>query len=1044
MISVNWLTDMKNVARRNGHGRKAGRKLSILPLALEALEDRRLLDGEQIIDVTPDAQAAGASDPVSVDAIYSTANPEDETLTGLGLRLHFDSSELTFNNLTDLFTEDIAINPDTIDEEPDTEDFDGDPSTDMFIHVAWSDSAGNWPGNGTTPLLLYTANFTTSATFTGPTDINFSASSTATGRTFQSDSATITSTTPGSPPTADAGGPYTVDEGSDILLDASGSTDPDDDIVSFEWDLDNDGQFDDATGETTTFNSTDSDTFTVGLRVTDSEGSSDTDTALVTVNNVAPTAEAGGPYTTTRNVDITLSGSASSDPGDDIATFEWDLDNNGTFETAGENVVFDASSTGTFTVVLRVTDADGASDTDTAEVTVNPPNAEPTLDDITPNPLVIQEDAGQQIVVLTGISAGDGEEQTITVTAESDNPALIPDPTVIYTSPDTTGQLVFTPAANASGTATITVTVQDDGGTAGGGDDTIVKTFVVEVQAVNDPPVANDDAYAFQPGIPLIVPAPGVLENDSDVEEDPLTAELVTGPSAGILVLNTDGSFIYTPDAGFTGTDSFTYVANDGTVDSNVAVVTLTGQPLDLGDAPDPPYPTLLASDGAAHVITSLFLGATVDAELDGQPNATATGDGTDEDGVVFTNTLRPDRTANVTVVASEAGLLDAWIDFNADGDWNDAGEKVFSSFALSAGANFLTVDVPALADLGNTFARFRLSSSGGLSPTGLALSGEVEDYLVTIIEVTNEAPVANDDFFLTLNETDTVVVSAPGVLANDTDADGDDLEAQLVSGPTRGTLDLNADGSFTYTPGATFEGIDTFTYVATDGVDDSDPATVTIETREHSFVRNLYLDVLNRQAGEAEIQFWIGVLDNGGSREQIALGFLNSDEHLRNLVDSLYQHLLSRSAEPDGRDFWVSLIQSGVAEDEIVIGIAASDEYFNLHGSTNQTFVAGLYNDLLGRAPDASGLLFWESQMSAGASRGQVAASFVNSDEFHGLLVDDPSDRFGAFEGWYQDYLNRNADAGGRAFWVSVLRAGARWQQVQAALLASDEYFNT
>ncbi|MEX2560843.1 MAG: DUF4214 domain-containing protein, partial [Pirellulales bacterium] len=315
---------------------------------------------------------------------------------------------------------------------------------------------------------------------------------------------------------------------------------------------------------------------------------------------------------------------------------------------------------------------------------------------------------------------------------------------------------------------------------------------------------------------------------------------------------------------------------------------------------------------------------------------------------------------------------------------------------------------------------------------------------LVTIIEVTNEAPVANDDFFLTLNETETVVVSAPGVLANDTDADGDDLTAQLVSGPTRGDLTLNANGSFTYAPGASFQGIDTFTYVATDGVDDSDPATVTIETREHSFVRNLYLDVLNRQAGEAEIQFWIGVLDNGGSREQIAFGFLNSDEHLRNLVDSLYQHLLSRSAEPDGRDFWVSLIQSGVAEDEIVIGIAASDEYFNLHGSTNQTFVAGLYNDLLGRAPDAAGLLFWESQMSAGASRGQVAASFVNSDEFHGLLVDDPNDRFGAFEGWYQDYLNRNADAGGRAFWVSVLRAGARWQQVQAALLASDEYFNT
>ncbi len=160
----------------------------------------------------------------------------------------------------------------------------------------------------------------------------------------------------------------------------------------------------------------------------------------------------------------------------------------------------------------------------------------------------------------------------------------------------------------------------------------------------------------------------------------------------------------------------------------------------DFGDAPDPTYPTLLASNGARHELTSgLWLGATVDAEADGQPDAAATGDDLagvpdDEDGVVFTSPLAPGGTASVTVSSSGAGLLDAWVDFNADGDWTDAGEQVFSSQALAAGANALGFPVPAGSAAGvNTVARFRLSSAGGSAPSGAAVDGEVEDHPVTI-----------------------------------------------------------------------------------------------------------------------------------------------------------------------------------------------------------------------------------------------------------------------------------------------------------------------
>ena len=89
-------------------------------------------------------------------------------------------------------------------------------------------------------------------------------------------------------------------------------------------------------------------------------------------------------------------------------------------------------------------------------------------------------------------------------------------------------------------------------------------------------PTANDDSYVTARDVPLIIGTPGVLENDTDPNGLPLTAQLVTGPANGTLILNTDGSFVYTPNLGFEGTDSFTYRASNGFTVSNVATVTVT------------------------------------------------------------------------------------------------------------------------------------------------------------------------------------------------------------------------------------------------------------------------------------------------------------------------------------------------------------------------------------------------------------------------------------------------------------------------------------
>jgi len=157
---------------------------------------------------------------------------------------------------------------------------------------------------------------------------------------------------------------------------------------------------------------------------------------------------------------------------------------------------------------------------------------------------------------------------------------------------------------------------------------------------------------------------------------------------------------------------------------------------MDFGDAPAS-YPVYLSQDGARHTIGALRLGTTIDGEVNGQPNAIASGDDLsdvgDETGAVFSN-LAADGIANLNaVVTGGSGKLDVWIDVDADGSWNEAGDKVLSGVAVVPGINVLHFHLPSTAHVGDTFARVRLSSAGTALPTGAAPDGEVEDYMITV-----------------------------------------------------------------------------------------------------------------------------------------------------------------------------------------------------------------------------------------------------------------------------------------------------------------------
>jgi VCBS repeat-containing protein len=131
------------------------------------------------------------------------------------------------------------------------------------------------------------------------------------------------------------------------------------------------------------------------------------------------------------------------------------------------------------------------------------------------------------------------------------------------------GSFIYVPTSGFSGNDTFTYEAND------GQTDSNVATVAIKVSHVDEAPVAANDSYVTAENTILTVSEPGVLGNDSDPDSDTLTAILVGAPSNGVFAMNPDGSFIYVPTKGFSGTDSFTYEANDGQLNSNVATVTI-------------------------------------------------------------------------------------------------------------------------------------------------------------------------------------------------------------------------------------------------------------------------------------------------------------------------------------------------------------------------------------------------------------------------------------------------------------------------------------
>ena len=382
------------------------------------------------------------------------------------------------------------------------------------------------------------------------------------------------------------------------------------------------------------------------------------------------------------------------------------------------------------------------------------------------------------------------------------------------------------------------------------------------------PPTAVADSYTFTQGSPLVSSPRSVLDNDISPQGKVLTAQLVGKPSHGSLGLNPDGTFTYTPDPNSTSSDSFSYDAVDaGGLASQPTTVTL----VEASPAPLPPTsaddsfataqektisiadPGVLANDtgsGTAPLIAVLQANAAHGTlQLSGGGGFSYTPDpgfhGVDSFSYLATQGgLKAASTATVTIDVSQVFHAAVAVDDLYAGSEGQA----LSIPAPGVLANDTIVDSPApsitaslvAAPLHGTVAlqadgSFVYTPGAGFSgPDSFSyrdlasgLTGNVATVSLTVAAVA-PPPSANPVAFTT-TEGQPINVGGPGVLLGDAAAGSTTLSAVLQSNPQHGSLALNADGSFTYTPTAGFSGTDSFTFDVSDGVRVAGPATATL-----------------------------------------------------------------------------------------------------------------------------------------------------------------------------------------------------------------------
>lgn len=568
----------------------------------------------------------------------------------------------------------------------------------------------------------------------------------------------------------------------------------------------------------TNFNGSDSFTFRVN------DGTTDSNIATVSIT-VTPVTDA--PIANDQNVivpedtptGITLTG---SDPDGDAITYSiMSAPANGTLSGTAPNLTYtpNLNYNGGDSFTFRVNDGTTNSNIATVTITVTADNDAPVAD----NQNVTYDLNTPKAITLTG-SDPDGNPLTFTVLTQPSNGTLS------GTEPNVT----FTPNLNFTGSDSFTFRVND------GTTDSNVATVSLNLTPItNNDPVANDQTVVLNEDVPTLI-----VLSATDIDGDVLTYSIVTPPANGILS-GTGSNRTYTPNLNYNGSDSFTFRVNDGTVNSNIATVSITVNA--VNDAPIANPQSVTTQEDTEKEITltgSDAEGSTLTYTIVSQPaHGTVTGTGatvtytpalnyTGSDSFTFRVNDGTTNSSVATVSINVTPVQDAPVAINQNVTVQEDIAKVIALMAQDPDGDALTyavVGLPSNGILSGTAPNLtytpNLNYNGPDQFTYKVNDGTVDSNIATVsitVDPDNDAPIANSQSVTTDEDVD-ILITLEG-----SDIENNVLTFIIVAGPTHGTLS-GTGNAITYSPAENYNGPDNFTFKANDGSDDSNIATVSI-----------------------------------------------------------------------------------------------------------------------------------------------------------------------------------------------------------------------